>query len=222
MPVLPDVESMITRSFVSAPRRSPSSIIESAGRSLTDPPGLNHSAFARTPRPGNSRSNMRTRNSGVWPMWLTIPAGTVRINTGYEPGAAGRRFRALREEVNRRDPDQHEDAAQRVADDRSAGDASALRGQDVEHGLPDEKPASEHRDRRVAAQHAIEKDDREDDYLAQLQQRVRGHQPARACSKSATMSSTASMPVDMRTEPDQNPSYARPAGDIPRCDVPSR
>src|SRR2546430_17454074 len=79
---------------------------------------------------------------------------------------------SLSQEVNRRDPEQHEDPAQRVADDRSAGDASALRGQDVEHGLPDEKPASEHRDRRVAAQHAIEKDDREDDYLRSEERRV--------------------------------------------------
>ena len=46
MPVLPEVESRITFSTVSSPVRSASSIIRSAGRSFTDPPGLNHSAFA--------------------------------------------------------------------------------------------------------------------------------------------------------------------------------
>jgi len=46
MPVLPDVESMMVFARVSAPRLSPSSIIESAARSFTDPPGLNHSALA--------------------------------------------------------------------------------------------------------------------------------------------------------------------------------
>jgi len=46
IPVLPEVESMIVLSRVNAPVRSPSSIMNSAARSFTEPPGLNHSAFA--------------------------------------------------------------------------------------------------------------------------------------------------------------------------------
>src|SRR5438270_6970602 len=126
---------------------------------------------------------------------------------------------SLSEEVNRGYAEEHEDGAKRVADDRSARHASALRREDVEHGLPDEKTAAEHRDRRMAADNAIKKDDREDEHLAQLQQRVGGHYLTRACSKSATMSSAASMPVDTRTVPGPTPSSARSAGVRPRCDV---
>jgi hypothetical protein len=44
MPVLPDVGSMITLSFVSTPRRSASSIIARPMRSLMLPPGLARSS----------------------------------------------------------------------------------------------------------------------------------------------------------------------------------
>ena len=46
IPVFPEVASRITFPGVSFPVRSPSRIMFSAGRSLTEPPGLNHSAFA--------------------------------------------------------------------------------------------------------------------------------------------------------------------------------
>src|SRR5260370_24500925 len=39
-----------------------------AARSFTDPPGLNHSALAKSSMPGRSRVNRSRRNSGVLPM----------------------------------------------------------------------------------------------------------------------------------------------------------
>src|ERR1700693_360257 len=78
MPVWPEVESMIALSYVRAPVRSPSSIIQRAARSFTEPPGLNHAAFPNTSTRGNSRSNMRMRSSGVLPIKRVIPAEAVR------------------------------------------------------------------------------------------------------------------------------------------------
>jgi len=46
MPVLPDVESRITLSGVSCPVSKAVMIIHRPARSLTEPPGLNHSALA--------------------------------------------------------------------------------------------------------------------------------------------------------------------------------
>ena len=46
MPVFPDVESIIILLRLSFPDFSASSMIRKAGRSFTDPPGLNHSALA--------------------------------------------------------------------------------------------------------------------------------------------------------------------------------
>src|SRR6185503_18034510 len=63
MPVLPDVESRMVFPGTSVPAARPASIIFFAGRSLTDPPGLNPSRFA------NSRTS-----SGM-------PSRTARIST---------------------------------------------------------------------------------------------------------------------------------------------
>src|SRR5579864_422237 len=86
MPVLPLVLSVMMRSRVSLPDRSPSSIMRSAGRSFTDPPGLRNSALAYTATSGHSWSKSRTRSSGVLPMRSVIvspiPACTS-VNAGF-------------------------------------------------------------------------------------------------------------------------------------------
>src|SRR5262245_4479388 len=87
MPVLPDVESRIVFPGTRSPRASPSSIILTAGRSFTDPPGLNPSSFAksRTPEATPSRSR-RISASGVFPTSWSAD-GTAR---GPSAGDVGR------------------------------------------------------------------------------------------------------------------------------------
>src|SRR5882762_8571921 len=82
MPVLPDVASMIVRPAMSLPDASPSRIIRAAARSFTDPPGFCHSAFAYSSTPGVSRSNRRSRTSGVRPMRSTTEEPALRSRTG--------------------------------------------------------------------------------------------------------------------------------------------
>src|SRR5262249_62069171 len=74
MPVLPLVESMMVLSQVSAPVRSPSRIIFSAGRSLTDPPGFAHSALPSISARGFS-TRLASLISGVFPLRYHIEAG---------------------------------------------------------------------------------------------------------------------------------------------------
>jgi hypothetical protein len=64
----------------SRPLRSPSRIIHSAGRSLTEPPGFRCSALTSTSTPaGKFRVTFRRRISGVLPMPASIEsAGTKR------------------------------------------------------------------------------------------------------------------------------------------------
>src|SRR5467141_992258 len=116
---------MIVLLCVSAPRLSPSSIIQSAARSFTEPPGLNHSAFAYTSSPGTSFSNSLTRRSGVFPISWMIPAATVLCT----PTRIGTRSG---EKVGSGDADDDVDRAQRVADQRAPVDRPALRRQDVQ------------------------------------------------------------------------------------------
>src|SRR5437867_191342 len=68
MPVFPEVESMIVFPGRRAPRASPSSIILTAGRSLTEPPGLKPSSLPRSRTPGATPSRTwRISTSGVLP-----------------------------------------------------------------------------------------------------------------------------------------------------------
>src|SRR5689334_5908345 len=89
MPVLPLVASMIVLSFVSSPRRSPSRIIDSAGRSFTEPPGLYHSALAYT-RTSGGRSAVTRLNasSGVLPIRSTIAVPTLEARGAGSDGWA--------------------------------------------------------------------------------------------------------------------------------------
>src|SRR6202165_2769055 len=152
MPVLPDVESISVFSGVSAPRLSPSSIIDSAARSLTEPPGLNHSAFAYTSTLGNSLSNMRMRKSGVLPISLVISAARVvcAIFKRIESRSAG--------EVDQDGPSHDIEACEGVSDDRAPVHRSALGRQDVDDRLPDQVARAEQRDDRRARQHSIHED----------------------------------------------------------------
>src|SRR3712207_2683286 len=54
-------------SGVKAPLFSPSRIIHSAGRSLTEPPGLYHSALPKILTPGTSAETLGSSKSGVLP-----------------------------------------------------------------------------------------------------------------------------------------------------------
>jgi hypothetical protein len=64
-PVLPEVGSMMVPPGPSSPSRSAASIIETAIRSLIDPPGFMYSTLA-TRLPGGCIRDRRTR--GVFPM----------------------------------------------------------------------------------------------------------------------------------------------------------
>src|SRR6202043_4025138 len=60
-----------------APFLRPASIIPKAGRSFTEPPGLNHSAFPQISTCSNSWPMLASRSRGVLPMRARIdsPAG---------------------------------------------------------------------------------------------------------------------------------------------------
>src|SRR6202165_2666778 len=81
IPVLPLVLSRMMRSCVSAPLRSPSWIMRSAGRSFTDPPGFMNSALAYTAASGTSFSKSRRRSSGVLPMQSRMPRSRTSRTT---------------------------------------------------------------------------------------------------------------------------------------------
>src|SRR6185503_15833284 len=68
MPVLPDVGSMIVLPGPSRPRRSASSTIDSAIRSLIEPPGLARSAFIQTSICGRLANRRLSRMWGVSPI----------------------------------------------------------------------------------------------------------------------------------------------------------
>src|SRR3954470_16384719 len=69
MPVLPEVESMIVFPGASLPDLMPSWIILSAGRSLTEPPGLKPSSLAKILTAGEMPAAiLRISSSGVSPI----------------------------------------------------------------------------------------------------------------------------------------------------------
>src|SRR5258708_1973161 len=72
MPVLPEVGSMITPPGLSLPDRSASSTIESAIRSLIDPPGFARSCLIQTSARSPNRRLIRT--CGVLPIVSRILA----------------------------------------------------------------------------------------------------------------------------------------------------
>src|SRR5215217_3043414 len=79
IPVFPLVASRMVFSGVRAPLFSPSRIIHSAGRSLTEPPGLYHSALPRILTPGTSAEMLGNSSSGVFPTSsvMFVPVGSL-------------------------------------------------------------------------------------------------------------------------------------------------
>src|ERR1700687_5386731 len=170
MPVLPEVESMIVLSGVSAPRRSPSSIMNRAARSFTEAPGLKHSAFAYTSMRGNCFSNIRTRSSGVLPISCVIPSIPVRW-------AIFKRIESLSaREVDQYGPADHEYRRDRVADQRAPIHAPAFQSEDVQHRLADQVAGAEQRENRGFRHDSEEHDGGGNQHLEQLQSRVGSHQ----------------------------------------------
>lgn len=76
IPKFPELLSTRCDDGVIVPERSPSSMMNRAGRSLTLPPGLSSSSLAITvcPASGNSRLN---RTNGVRPTQLTMESWTT-------------------------------------------------------------------------------------------------------------------------------------------------
>src|ERR1035438_1569188 len=68
MPVLPLVESSRILPGASWPARRASRMMLAAARSLTDPPGLYHSAFPSNSTPGRLEVKAFSGSSGVLPM----------------------------------------------------------------------------------------------------------------------------------------------------------
>src|SRR5579863_4040929 len=71
MPVLPLVESSRVFPGANWPLRRPSATMLAAARSLTERPGLYHSALPRMVTPGSSRVRASRRSRGVLPMRST-------------------------------------------------------------------------------------------------------------------------------------------------------
>ncbi len=88
MPVFPLVASRMVFSGVSAPLFSPSRIIHRAGRSLTEPPGLYHSALPRMRTPGISAEMFGNSRSGVLPTSSVtfVSQATLVINPSNHVG----------------------------------------------------------------------------------------------------------------------------------------
>src|SRR5215475_3378636 len=82
MPVLPLVASTTVLPRESLPDARPARIMLRAGRSFTEPPGLNHSAFARNWMFGNSLPTRSRRRSGVFPIRSSTDCPTAKRVTG--------------------------------------------------------------------------------------------------------------------------------------------
>src|SRR5580704_16082221 len=66
---------------LSAPLARPAWIMLRAGRSFTEPPGLNHSALAANSTLGNSRPTLLRRSRGVFPMQSrTVRPAAARLD----------------------------------------------------------------------------------------------------------------------------------------------
>src|SRR6185503_17829722 len=83
MPVLPAVPSTMRPPGSSTPRRSASSTMNLAARSLTEPPGFTNSALPRIVQPVSSEAR-RSLISGVLP---TESTKSLRMSTRPLPGA---------------------------------------------------------------------------------------------------------------------------------------
>ena len=87
--MFPEDESTMTLPGTRAPVRSPSVTMESAVRSLTDPPGLNHSHLPQTSTRGG-RPGSFSRTSGVRPIASSTDSVTVVPFSAHAWAAASR------------------------------------------------------------------------------------------------------------------------------------
>ena len=81
--------------------------------------------------------------------------------------------------MHRDDPDDHEDRAQGISDERAAVDGAALGGEDVQDRLADQESPAHDRERRGASQHSDHEDSGGDEDFDELQQCVGGQLRAR-------------------------------------------
>ena len=88
--MLPEVESSSRRSGVSSPLARACCRMAAAGRSLTEPPGLNHSAFANTRTARGLRCDVTRlrRRRGVLPISASRPSGWTVNGAGSGRTAA--------------------------------------------------------------------------------------------------------------------------------------
>src|SRR5579859_984916 len=104
MPVLPAVPSTIVPPGLSRPEATASSMMASAARSLTEPPGLRNSALPRISQPVASDARA-SRMSGVLPMVSmkplrmvmggSVPGWELAIELGRQDDRGNRPFNAV-------------------------------------------------------------------------------------------------------------------------------
>src|SRR4029077_12102309 len=87
--VLPLLESSRVLPRGNFPLRRPSATMLEAARSLTEPPGLYHSALPRISTPGKWRVRRSSRRSGVLPIRCSVlwPSGGI-VPSGLRAGDA--------------------------------------------------------------------------------------------------------------------------------------
>src|ERR1700688_2543277 len=94
MPVLPLVASSRVWPERNRPLRRASATMLAAARSLTDPPGLYHSALPSSATPGRSAVTASRRNSGVLPirsirLWPSVSPSPRAASRGLSGTAVG-------------------------------------------------------------------------------------------------------------------------------------
>src|SRR5580658_6028054 len=88
MPVLPLVESSRILPDVNLPLARACATMLAAARSLTEPPGLSHSALPRISTPGKSAPMRTNRSSGVLPMRSTVCVPRELATSSFVSGCA--------------------------------------------------------------------------------------------------------------------------------------
>src|SRR5579859_1140686 len=113
MPVLPLVASRSIFPGRKWPRRRASETILAAARSLTDPPGLHHSALPRSAMPGRSRVIASNLSSGVFPMrsirlWPNVSPSPEVVSRALEYCSKDETAAVLVEPCAIVEPDRHD------------------------------------------------------------------------------------------------------------------
>src|SRR5580700_1771466 len=88
MPVLPLVESSRILPDVNLPLARACATMLAAARSLTEPPGLSHSALPRISTPGRSWAMRARRSRGVLPIRSTVCVPKELPDSSFMPACA--------------------------------------------------------------------------------------------------------------------------------------